>query len=126
MWPSLRSCVPRNHAPVRPLMARAYKLSPTRTTQIVVGFRNVPARRSDAISNSSAVPILLSSSIVHGVIYGSPLVAECGMCARPDDGQRPHVQSGYSVMPRRLLRMTTGHGRHWLPEANAAPPAPTP
>src|SRR5260221_14446786 len=39
-----------------------------RTTQIVVDFRSVPSARSDAISSSSAVPILLISSPVHAAI----------------------------------------------------------
>src|SRR2546430_4533599 len=46
--------------------------SPWRTTQIVTGFRCVPSRRTDAISSSSALPIVSSSSLVH-VLMGSSL-----------------------------------------------------
>src|SRR6266566_8216410 len=41
-------------------------------TQTVTGFRSVSSRRSEAISSSSAVPILLSSSLVHAVIRAPP------------------------------------------------------
>lgn len=37
------------------------------TTQIVTGLRSVPSVLSDAIFNSSAVPILVSSWLVHAV-----------------------------------------------------------
>ena len=37
-------------------------------THIVTRFRNVPSRRIDAISSSSAASILVSSSLVHPVI----------------------------------------------------------
>src|SRR5438876_3803896 len=46
--------------------------SPWRTTQIVTGFRRPPLRLMDAISSSSAAPILLSSSLIHAVIDAPP------------------------------------------------------
>src|SRR5512139_1922999 len=46
--------------------------SPTRTTQMVTGWRSVPSRRSVAMSSSSADPILVSSLLVHVVIGLSP------------------------------------------------------
>src|SRR5947209_12669632 len=46
--------------------------SSRRTTQIVTGFRRLPSRLMDAISSSSAAPILLSSSLVHAVIDAPP------------------------------------------------------
>src|SRR2546422_5091723 len=46
--------------------------SPGRTTETVTGFRRPPLRLMDAISSSSAAPILLSSSLVHAVIDAPP------------------------------------------------------
>jgi hypothetical protein len=43
-----------------------------RTTQMVTGLRSVPLLRSGAIRNSSAVPILLSSSLVQVVMSAHP------------------------------------------------------
>src|SRR5438270_10381196 len=43
---------------------------------MVTGFRSAPSRRTDAISSSSAFPILSSSSLVHVVTGASPLRAE--------------------------------------------------
>jgi hypothetical protein len=40
---------------------------------MVVELRSVPLRRRDLILSSSAVPILLSSSLVHPFISASPL-----------------------------------------------------
>src|SRR4029453_15668439 len=46
-----------------------------RTTQIVTGLRSVPSRRIVAIFSSSAVSILLSSSLVNSVI-AAPLLSD--------------------------------------------------
>jgi len=46
---------------------------------MVVGLRSVPLRRKGLILSSSAVPISLSSSLVHPFIGASPFVIQ-GMC----------------------------------------------
>src|SRR5207247_885127 len=72
--PPLRMCAswrvwaPRSHDEARPLTERTYRSSASRTTHIVTGSRRVPSGRTDASFNSSAAPILSSSSLVHVVI----------------------------------------------------------
>jgi hypothetical protein len=48
--------------------ARTYRSSPARTTQIGTALRNVPSRRSGAISRSCAASIRLNSSLVQLVV----------------------------------------------------------
>src|SRR4051812_15950257 len=69
MWASCRVWAPRNQVDPRPLTERTYRSSSWRTTQIVTGFRKLPLLRTEARFSSSAVPILLSSSLVHALIY---------------------------------------------------------
>src|SRR6266550_4705625 len=54
--------------------------SPWRTTQIVTGFRWVPSRLRDAMSSSSASPIVSSSSLVHALM-GVLLLSSAGLSA---------------------------------------------
>lgn len=50
------------------LTERTYRPPPMHTTQMVTDLRSMPLLRSEAICNSSAVPILLSSSLVQVVM----------------------------------------------------------
>jgi hypothetical protein len=57
-----------------PLTVRTYRLPPVCTTQIVTKGRRLPSGRRDATASSSALPIDESSSFVHKVIDGSPVL----------------------------------------------------
>ena len=57
-----------------PKAERTYRSSSTLTTQIVTNGRIVPSGLAEAICNSSACPIRLSSPLVHPVTSGAPIV----------------------------------------------------
>jgi hypothetical protein len=72
-----------------------------RTTQMVVGLAAVPSRRRDLILSSSAVPILLSSSLATRSSAPLPLVIQAcvdyvGAWTQRISGE---VQGGSAVLP---------------------------
>jgi hypothetical protein len=78
MW---RARVPRYQAEVGPFTDLTQRSSPWRTTQIVLGLPSASSRRSVVISRSSAVPMRVSSSVVHAV-------------RDPDEGNRSGLAGG--------------------------------
>src|SRR5215207_11597002 len=115
MWPSWRVSVPRNHAPERPCMDRTYRSSPSCTTHIVTGLRNVPSRRSDA-SFELLGPIDL------GELVTGPAGHRCLLCDASDVvGQVHRWMSTFSASRLAIARYPSGPSSRMTVRSNTRP-----
>jgi hypothetical protein len=85
---------------LRPKAERTYKSSPERTTQIVTKGRSEPSGRRDAISSSSALPILSSSSAFQAETMHAPFPV-----SRPTARRSPSIATRCGAGPSGAARI---------------------